>query len=222
MPRKRQEHGFSVLELVVVIVIGMVIAGVAFMTMRDAVRNQRAERALQDVLSMTRTARQLAVDKRRVFMLTFSTGPSQMTLTVTPPTNSSGGCSAATSGWPDTGAAQPTPVIGDYSFDWIAGAPNSATTAPDGLGAAQTTPIYFTSTATGGQSSVCFYPDGSARDSNNQFTSGVVYLAPTNTSETSNTIRLKYMRAMTIFGPTGRISGWRLNQASSGLQWKMW
>lgn len=220
MQRTRTQRGFSLLEVVIVIVIGTVVAAFAILGMREAVRKQKAERALQDVLAMTRGARQLAIDKRRVFMVTYSTGPSQMVLTVTAPTNSSGGCAAATSPWPDSGAAPATPVIGNYDFSYVTGAPNTASTSPDGLGAGKTSAIYFTSTAS--PSSVCFYPDGSARDSNNAFTNGVIYLAPTTAAETNTTVRLNNMRAMTIFGATGRISGWRLNQASSGLQWKMW
>jgi prepilin-type N-terminal cleavage/methylation domain-containing protein len=220
MQRNRTQRGFSLLEIVIVIVIGMVVASVSILGMRDAMRSQKAERALQDVLAMTRTARQLAIDKRRVFMVTYSTAPSQMTLTVTAPTNSSGGCAAATAGWPDANPALPTPVIGNYDFAFVTGAPNSPTTSPDGLAAGKSVPIYFTSTAS--PSSVCFYPDGSARDLNNAFTSGVLYLAPTTVAESNSTVRLNNMRAVTIFGPTGRISGWRLSQTSAGRQWKMW
>lgn len=208
------------LELVIVVAIGLVAASMVFITVRDALRNQRAERALQNVLSTTRTARQLAIDRRRVFMVTYDSTANQMTVTVTPPNNSSGGCLDATSSWPDGNAAPPTPILGNYGFAWVAGAPNDANGAPDGLGASQTTAVYFTSTVN--PTSICFYPDGSARDQNNQFTSGVVYLSPTVTSENNTTVRLNNMRAMTIFGPTGRISGWRLTQGSSGPQWKMW
>jgi type II secretory pathway pseudopilin PulG len=211
------------LEVTIVLLITIVAAGWALISIRDAVRNQKAERSLQQVLSMTRTARQLAVDRRRVFMVTYSTSPGTMTLTVTDPKNSSGDCAAATSQWPDapSPAAPPTPLLGNFDFAWVKGAPNGATTAPDGFtGGSATTPIAFTSSIN--PTSLCFFPDGSARDANNAFNSGVVYLAPSSKSETSTTAQLNNMRAMTIFGATGRISGWRLSQASSGLQWKMW
>jgi hypothetical protein len=164
----------------------------------------------------------LAIDRRRVFMVTYSTAPSQMVLTVTDPKNSSGDCAAATSQWPDspTPAAPATPLLGNFDFAWVNGAPNGSTTAPDGFtGGSATTPIAFTSSVN--PTSLCFFPDGSVRDTNNAFNSGVVYLAPSS-NESSTSARLNNMRAMTIFGATGRISGWRLNQASSGLQWKMW
>jgi prepilin-type N-terminal cleavage/methylation domain-containing protein len=220
---RNKVRGFTLLELMIVVVIAIIAAGWALLSIRDVVRNQKAERALQQVLSMTRTARQLAIDRRRVFMVTFNTSPSQMVLTVTDPSNSSGDCAAATSQWPDSPnpAAPPTPLLGNFDFAFVNGAPNTTTTAPDGFAGGSTTkPIAFTSTVN--PTSLCFFPDGSARDSYNAFNSGVVYLAPSAKSESSATAQLNNMRAMTVFGATGRISGWRLSQASSGLQWKMW
>jgi prepilin-type N-terminal cleavage/methylation domain-containing protein len=215
---KRQPAGFSFLEAVIVMAIMSIAAGIVFIVARNAFRVQRADSALQDVVAMTRTARQLAIDKRRVFLLTFSTSPSQMTLTVTPPANPTVGCAGATNGWPDSTPAVPTPVLGNFDFEFVTGAPTDSASTPDGLGATQTSPIYFTSSAN--PTSVCFYPDGSARDNNNQFTSGLIYLAPTVLSESNSTVRLNNMRAVTIFGPTGRISGWRMTQ--NGTVWKMW
>lgn len=227
MHLRRKERGFSLLEALVVISIIAIMGGMAFISTRDALKNQRAESALQDVLNMTRTARQLAIDKRRVFMVSYSAGPGMMTMTVTAPNNSAAGCAAATAPWPDPpgSASPPTPVIANFDFAWITGAPVALTgssAAPDGFGtgAAPSGPINFVSTKN--PTSVCFYPDGSARDANNAFNGGVLYLAPAATSEASTSIRLNNMRAVTIFGPTGRISGWRISQTSSGLQWKQW
>lgn len=221
---RRRQLGFSMLELLTVIAILGVMGGMAVMSTRDALRNERAEAALQNVLSVTRGARQLAIDRRRVFMVTYTTTtPNSMTVTVTPATNSSGGCAAATSVWPDgSSRADTVPISIQVGFQWVTGAPNTSTTAPDGITAGGGTPppVYFTSAVM--PSSICFYPDGSARDSNNAFSSGVVYLAFTTTSETNANVRLNNMRAMTIFGPTGRISGWRLTPAAAGLQWQMW
>jgi Tfp pilus assembly protein FimT len=220
---RKSVRGFSFLELVIVLMILFIIGGIAFMSIRDAMRNQRAESALQDVLNVTRTARQLAIDRRRVFKVSYAKSPGLMTVTVTEPGNSSAGCAAATAQWPDSPAPipPPTPVLGNFDFAWISGAPNSDTTAPDGFTAGDATkPIIFTSKKD--PDSICFYPDGSGRDEDNNFSSGIVYLAPSATSETNATTRMTYMRAVTVFGPTGRISGWRLSQTKSGLQWKMW
>ncbi|ABF41001.1 hypothetical protein Acid345_2000 [Candidatus Koribacter versatilis Ellin345] len=219
---RRGERGFSMLELAIVVAITLIAGSIVFMSTREAIKNQRGERALQDMLGVTRSARQLAIDRRRVFKVAYGASPASITVTVTPATNSSGGCTAATSQWPDSPATAnpPDKIDGFYDFLFVTGAPNSATTAPDGLGAGKTAGVNFTSTLD--TTSVCFYPDGSARDSNNQYSSGLIYVAPTTAADPNTTSRLNSMRAMTIFGPTGRISGWKLSQTSSGLRWKQW
>lgn len=220
MHLRRKELGFSMLETVVVVAISLIAAGLAIMYTRDALRNEKAEMALQDTMSQLRTARQLAVDRRRVFKVTFASNPGTITVTVTPPSGSSNGCAGATSQWPDSPAtANPADRLdGRYDFAYVTGAPNGASTAPDGLGAGKTAAMSFTSPTD--TSSICFYPDGSARDSGNLYDSAVIYLAPTTASENNTNARLNNMRAVTIFGPTGRITGWRLSQNASGLLWK--
>jgi prepilin-type N-terminal cleavage/methylation domain-containing protein len=220
---RRRERGFSLLELIIVLAITMIVASVAFISTKDALRSQRADNALQDVLATTRSARQLAIDRRRVFMVSYSTSPSQMTITVTPAASSSTGCTGATSQWPDAPAAaqHPSPVLGNMAIRFVTGAPTSSTTTPDGInGSGASTGILFTSAVN--PTTLCFFPDGSIRDNNNQFNSGVVYLAFPATAEPNATVQLNNMRAMTVFGPTGRISGWRLTTGSGGLQWNMW
>jgi Tfp pilus assembly protein FimT len=212
------------LELVIVIAIALVMGGLAFISTREVLRSQRGDSALQNVLAITRTTRQLAIDRRRVFRITYSPDDGTMQVQVTAPTNSAGGCTSATEQWPDA-PAQANPAIkigGSYSFAWVAGAPNSTTTAPDGITAGgAATPVAFVNPAGASNTYVCFYPDGSARDVNNLFMNGIVYLAPSSTSE-GNFARTGAMRAMTVFGPTGRITGWRISQSTAGANWKQW
>ncbi len=210
------------LETAIVLSIAMIAAGIALISTREVIRNQRAERALQDMLQQTRGARQLAIDRRRVFKVAYGASPASITITVTDPRSSSSGCAGATNLWPDPPAVAnpPDKIDGYFDFLFVAGAPNSSTTSPDGLAAGKTNGVNFTSTTD--TTSVCFYPDGSARDSNNQYSSGLIYIAPTTAAESNITVRLNSMRAMTIFGPTGRVSGWRLSQTSAGPQWKQW
>ena len=59
---------------------------------------------------------------------------------------------------------------------------------------------------------VCFYPDGSSRDSLGNYNSGVVYLTrPADTIYAS--------RAITVWGATGRVRGWRLVQQAGVPIW---
>lgn len=223
---RRRERGFSLLELLIVLAITMIVASLAFISTKDALRSERADNALQNVLATTRSARQLAIDRRRVFMVSYDNSANQMTITVTPPTITAGsasGCTAATSQWPDAPAPaqKPTPVLGNMAIRFVSGAPSSSTTAPDGInGSGASTGILFTSSVN--PTTLCFFPDGSIRDNNNQFNSGVVYLAYPASVEPNATVQLNNMRAMTVFGPTGRISGWRLTPGGGGLQWIMW
>ncbi len=213
---RRGERGFSMLELAIVVAITLIAGSIVFMSTREALKNQRAERALQDMLNQTRMARQLAIDRRRVFKVAYGATPASITITVTPPTSSSLGCAGATNQWPDAPATAglPDKIDGYFDFLYVTGAPS---TSPDGLSG--TGGVNFTGADT---TSVCFYPDGSARDSHNQYSSGVVYVAPTTAADSVTNSRINNMRAMTVFGPTGRISGWRVSQTPSGLQWKQW
>jgi hypothetical protein len=56
-----------------------------------------------------------------------------------------------------------------------------------------------------------FMPDGSAQDTLGNIDSGVVYLGRVG--------ELTSMRAVTVFGSTGRIRGWRLVPQGGGTQW---
>jgi prepilin-type N-terminal cleavage/methylation domain-containing protein len=220
---RRRERGFSLLELIIVLTITMIVASVAFISTKDAIRTQKADNALQNVLAVTRGVHQLAIDKRRVFMVSYDSTANQMTITVTPPASSSSGCTGATSQWPDAPATaqKPTPVLGNMAFQWVTGSPDAYNTAPDGIiSGGSGNPVAFTSATN--PTTLCFFPDGSIRDNNNQFNSGVVYLSFPTTAEPNTTVQLNNMRAMTVFGPTGRISGWRLTPASGSMQWKIW
>ncbi len=71
-------------------------------------------------------------------------------------------------------------------------------------------PITVNNCALVGTNCLIFYPDGSAQDDLGNFNSGVVYLTRPGDMYSS--------RALSIFGTTGRVRGWRLyNQ--SGAKW---
>jgi hypothetical protein len=56
-----------------------------------------------------------------------------------------------------------------------------------------------------------FMPDGSSQDILGNWNSGVLYLGQTNNLYSS--------RALTVFGPTGRIRGWRLYLQGGANTW---
>ena len=62
-----------------------------------------------------------------------------------------------------------------------------------------------------GTNCLIFYPDGSAQDDLGNFNSGVIYLTrPTD---------MYSSRAVSIFGTTGRIRGWRLYKQGGVNTW---
>jgi hypothetical protein len=58
---------------------------------------------------------------------------------------------------------------------------------------------------------VAFMPDGSARDTNGNYNNGVLYLARTGDIYST--------RAVSVFGASGRVRGWRLVNNSSTPTW---
>jgi hypothetical protein len=56
-----------------------------------------------------------------------------------------------------------------------------------------------------------FLPDGSARDTNGSLNSGIIYVA--------RTADLYSSRAVTLYGATGRIRGWRLINSAGAPIW---
>jgi hypothetical protein len=90
--------------------------------------------------------------------------------------------------------------------------PNTAATVPDGFGNGVLAIDFDQGVAGGGiKNQVMFMPDGSAHDVNGNWNSGIVYvLRPGD---------LYSARAVTLYGATGRIRGWRLLSSPGGPQW---
>jgi hypothetical protein len=92
------------------------------------------------------------------------------------------------------------------------GFPTAST--PDGFGAG-VNPIDFGQALAGEPLNyVVFMPDGSSQDNLGNFNSGVVYL-----TRPSDTVNLNNSRAITVWGATGRIRGWRLVKLSGTWTW---
>ena len=100
----------------------------------------------------------------------------------------------------------------DMQMQVMAGLPNTAATVPDGFGNGVLAIDFDQGVAGGGiKNQVMFMPDGSAHDVNGNWNSGIVYvLRPGD---------LYSARAVTLYGATGRIRGWRLLSSPGGPQW---
>ena len=190
---QRNQNGFTLAELLVVVSIVILVAGVSAMNILPAIRNARVERAYQNTLMQMRRTRQAAIDERRVHVITF-TAPRTIQIqrrelddSLTPVSQLN--------------------LSEDIRFTAEPGIPTGSAATPDGFGVG-TVAIDFN-----GAAQIFFQPDGSARDVTGGINNGVVYLA--------RPPELTSSRAVTLFGATGRIKGWRLtNQGGESVVWR--
>ena len=187
-----KNRGFSLLELMIVIAIGFTVASISFIALQPLLKQSRVDAAYDTTLGTLRTYRNRAITERRRYILSF-TVPGTITVQQ----------------WPVAVPVSPPPVTvatftlpDDIQFAVQPGFPNSAATVPDGFGAGATAIDFDQGVGAGGQNYVMFMPDGSSQDTLGNLNSGVLYLArPTD---------LYSSRAITVFGSTGRVRGWRL------------
>lgn len=202
----RKSRGFSLLELMIVIAIGLTMAGVTFIMLMPLFKKNHVDQAYDMTLSVLRSYRNQAITKYTRFIITF---PTASTINVQewdfPPPNG-------------VAPAPLAPVIytlpQDIQFTVQAGFPNPG---PDSLDAGATG-IFTQHPCTvteAGAPCLIFYPDGSAEDDAStpgNLNSGVVYLArPTD---------LYSSRAINVWGTTGRIRGWRLYKVGGVNTWE--
>lgn len=206
--RKHQESGFTLLEMVTVLAISIVVSVVSVMSLIPMLKAQRVTNAYNTTLSAMRLARDNAISQRTSYSVTFASSSSSNTITVTPTLSTFQG-------------AQNTQVYSlpsDVTFNVQTGFP---AIGPDkyGTGLYAIDFGYTANGGTGGQSTVYFCPDGSAQDAeggagncSGSWDGGVVYLGRPSEILSS--------RAITLWGGTGRIRGWRLyGNGSGGYQW---
>ncbi|MGA9643318.1 MAG: prepilin-type N-terminal cleavage/methylation domain-containing protein [Terriglobales bacterium] len=207
--RWHRARGFSLLEMVMVIAITIIVACFAVLSMVPVMNAQHAINAYNTTISALRQGRDNAISQRTSYSVTFSSSTVPNTVVVAPTLTFSGDLPTAT-------YQLPTDVTYQIQTAY------ASTTPPDGYGSGVVA-IDFgypsPGTGTGGQTVVYFCPDGSAQNSTsagncsgmNNWSGGVIYL--------SRGTDLLSSRAVSIWGGTGRIHGWRLYTKSGGYQW---
>jgi prepilin-type N-terminal cleavage/methylation domain-containing protein len=179
----RTHRGFSLLELLIVIAIGLTMAGVTFMSLMPLFKQNHVDAAYDTTLSVIRNYRNQSITQSKRYIV-FFTAPGTITVQYW-------GVGVPTSPPPVTVATYTLPQ--DIQFLVQAGFPNPG---PDNLGIG-TTAINFNNCALVSQPCMIFYPDGSAQDDLGNFTNGVVYMTRPSDMYSS--------RAISVFGTTGRI-----------------
>jgi prepilin-type N-terminal cleavage/methylation domain-containing protein len=209
-PRKHfmtfcKQRGFSMIELLIVLTIVIILTGIGFITLWPALNKEHVDTAYDRTLDTLRIYRNLAITQSRNYIVTFAPAAGVVPATMT------------ISWWQGAppGNVRPAPVVvntvtlpPDVDFFVQAGIPTAANGVPDGFGiGAAAIDLDYTPAGGGGGATVVFMPDGSVQDVAGNPDSGVVYL--------SRVVPDLYSaRAITVWGATGRIRGWRLvNQA---------
>lgn len=198
MPSKNA-RGFTLIEAMIVLCIILVMCGVSYYSLRPAWQDARLNAAYNGTLMTFRQARQWAVDNRKTYLVTFN------------PVGLPAGTNMVQTNRMDAGVVGPVvnqmTLPSDIQFLNLPGIPNTVATTPDGLGTGSK-PVQFDIGVAGGtENRIYFFPDGSARDVNNNINNGVVYLARVDDLLSS--------RAITLIGSAGRTRGWRLYASKS-------
>jgi prepilin-type N-terminal cleavage/methylation domain-containing protein len=207
-------RGFSLLEMVVVVAIAMIMMAVTFLSLQPALEDSHVNQAYNTTLAQIRQTRERAVEGRAQYIVCFGTdSPKGAATPLGTPTAQSVQIYQWPSGTALSSAIQMTLINlpTDVQFQALSGVPTSATTVPDGFGTG-TIALALDQGVTGGTpDQIMFLPDGSARDTNGNINSGVLYMARTG--------QLYSSRALTVFGASGRIRGWRLVNSSGTATW---
>src|SRR5271166_396020 len=194
----RKNRGFSLLEMMIVIAIGMTVAAFSVMAVMPMLQETHIDNSYDTTLSVLRNYRNLAISTSKRYIVTF-TAPGTITV----------------QRWDFAIPVAPAPVTvatftlpPDVQFAVQAGFPAAA---PDGFGTGVTAIDFDQGMGLGSQNYVMFMPDGSSQDTLGNYNSGVVYIARTNDYYRS--------RALSVWGTTGRIRGWRVYNQAGVNKW---
>jgi prepilin-type N-terminal cleavage/methylation domain-containing protein len=198
-------RGFTLIEMMVTMGVFLIATAITFISLAPALRDAKVNAAYNTTLMLMRQARQLAVDNRKTYLLTFN------------PVGTPPGTNRIQIQRLDAGVVGPTMAMvalpSEIQFLNLPGIPNTNNRTPDNFGTGAR-PIEFDLGVNGGViNQVYFFPDGSARDINNNTNNGIVYIARPG--------ELYSSRAITLFGAAGRVRGWRLYPPGGipGVHW---
>ena len=199
-PERRESvsrmRGFTLLEMLVAVSVFLVVSVITFSNLAPAIKDARINGSYNQVLEEMRMARELAIQNRKTYLLTFN------------PAGLPVGRHGMQINQLNAGALgaiyNQVPVVlpTDVHFQVIPGIPNTGATVPDNFGTGGTAIQFDIGVAGGTLNQIYFFPDGSARDINNNINNGIVYVARDNDIYSS--------RAITLYGAAGRVRGWRL------------
>lgn len=193
-----RSRGFTLLELMITLTVLMIASAVVLMGVQPSLNEAHVGSAYNLTLNVLRQARDTTIGQRQTYYVTFNNGVSPNTITVTPGFG--------------TNAFDTYKLPTDVSYTVLAKFPTSPLSfpmTPDGFGTGATPIDFDQGIALGVKNIVYFQPDGSAQDVNGNINNGVIYIARPGD--------LYSAKAITLWGATGRIRGWRLDQNAGAV-----
>jgi type II secretory pathway pseudopilin PulG len=186
-----QARGFSVIEILVVVAISMVIAGIAIVQAQPALQQIRVNAAKDLVQGTLRRARETAISDRRSVKVEFL---------VNPPANPKGSYVRLTrlggGIGPDTVIVL-IPIPGSVIYTTFPGEPDT----PDGFGNGG--PIYFGGVNNGPAAGMIYQSDGTFAAATGIPINGTVFMGIPGQPTTA--------RAVTVLGTTGRVRSYHIS-----------
>jgi prepilin-type N-terminal cleavage/methylation domain-containing protein len=195
-----KQAGFSMIEMMVVVVLILVISAMAVIQYRPMMADAQMDAAMRQVMDQIRQAREYSIAKHRYVQITFPTvataGPTQYQVVITQMNSWVAG----------DGTVNPVlstvPIEPPARFFLVPGSPDT----PDAFGNAAA--IVFENVANGPVGGMAFQSDGELIDGATfQPINGTVFLGVPNSNTSA--------RAITVLGSTGRVRGWK----GTGTTW---
>jgi Tfp pilus assembly protein FimT len=196
-------RGFSVLELLMVVIITMIIGAMAVLRLVPNMQNSRSDTAMVEVEMQLRQAREYAIQNRRYIQVTFPIpvvgGQQQSQIVMTQKNSLTANAGADV-------ILNTVPIEEPVQFYLYSGLIDT----PDAFG--NTGAIYFENTSGGPSGGMYFQNDGELVDGNTfQPINGTVFLGVSTLNTTS-------ARALTVMGSTGRVRAWKFNGSAWSQQ----
>lgn len=189
-----RERGFSLLELMIVVVIMIIIATMAVLQIQPAVASARADSATREVVDQMRQAREYAITNRRYVQITFPVVAGQYQIQMTVKNSLTAGAG------PDV-ALEPVPVQPPMTFYVNPAFPDT----PDAFGKANA--IDFGGIAGGPPAGMMFQSDG-------ELVAAATFLPINGTVFLGIVGQPPLTRAVTVLGTTGRVRSWKYPSAT--------
>ncbi len=211
---QRDARGFSLIEILIVICVMLTILSMSVLLLGTGLQDSHVRQAFDTTLSQIRIARERSIEERKQYILCFGlTTPTGAATPLGAPTAQSIQLFRWDAGTALAAAVQVSnlQLPTDVQFQTIAGIPTGPGAVPDGFGTGVVALDFDQGVVGGNKQQIMFLPDGSARDTNLNLNSGILYLAKNNNLMSSH--------AVTLFGASGRSRGWALIKTGAVYSW---